>query len=236
MKRIVPAFLAACLFVASASAARAADKPAADKPTADKPAADKPAADKPAATKPGAAKSGAAAPAALDSLGLLERAVARDSSKFDNLFRLGVMYLDHDNAEKAAQVFLKAQQIKPNDVPVLVNLGVAFDALGRVEAQSYYQKALKIAPDDVIAGCRLASSLYSRANYQEAMNVLREIIAKHPDTHCAYFTLGVAFADAGIYRDAIRMWKKVVDLAPTSPEAVSARESIEVLERFIKGQ
>jgi tetratricopeptide (TPR) repeat protein len=231
VKRIVPAFLAACLFVASASAARAADKPAADKPTADKPAAAKP-----AATKPAAAKSGAAAPAALDSLGLLERAVARDSSKFDNLFRLGVMYLDHDNAEKAAQVFLKAQQIKPNDVPLLVNLGVAFDALGRVEAQTYYQSALKIAPDDVIAGCRLASSLYSRANYQEAMNVLREIIAKHPDTHCAYFTLGVAFADAGIYRDAIRMWKKVVDLAPSSPEAVSARESIEVLERFIKGQ
>ena len=44
----------------------------------------------------------------------------------------------------------------------------------------------------------------------------------------------MAFADAGIYRDAIRMWKKVVELAPGSPEAVSAQESIDVLEKFVQ--
>ena len=54
--------------------------------------------------------------------------------------------------------------------------------------------------------------------------------------HCAYFTMGVAFADAGLYRDAIRMWKKVVELAPASPEAQSAKESVDVLERFLAGQ
>ena len=49
--------------------------------------------------------------------------------------------------------------------------------------------------------------------------MLRDLIVKRPNAHCAYFTLGVAFADAGIYKDAVRMWKKVVELAPTSPEA-----------------
>jgi DUF1365 family protein len=48
--------------------------------------------------------------------------------------------------------------------------------------------------------------------------------------------MGVAFADAGIYRDAIRMWRKVVELAPDSPEAVSAKESIDVLEKFLQGK
>jgi len=43
----------------------------------------------------------------------------------------------------------------------------------------------------------------------------------------------VAFADAGIYREAIRMWRKVVEIAPDSPEAASARESIEVLQKFV---
>ena len=66
------------------------------------------------------------------------------------------------------------------------------------------------------------------------MLVLRETLAKHPKSHCSYFTLGVAFADAGIYRDAIRMWRKVVELAPTSPEATSAKESIEVLQKFVQ--
>src|ERR1051326_7571886 len=68
------------------------------------------------------------------------------------------------------------------------------------------------------------------------MDMLRDLIARQPRSHCAYFTMGVAFADAGLYRDAIRMWKKVVELAPTSAEAQSAKESIDVLERFLSGQ
>ena len=55
------------------------------------------------------------------------------------------------------------------------------------------------------------------------------MIRDKPKAFCAYFTMGVAFADAGIYREAIRMWKKVVEIAPDSPEAASARESIDVL-------
>ena len=61
-----------------------------------------------------------------------------------------------------------------------------------------------------------------------------KLIAEKPRSHCAYFTLGVAFADAGIYRDAIRMWQRVVELAPNSPEAVSAQESITVLQKFVQ--
>jgi DUF1365 family protein len=45
--------------------------------------------------------------------------------------------------------------------------------------------------------------------------------------------MGVAFADAGIYREAIRMWQKVIEIAPESSEAASAKESIEVLKKFV---
>ena len=82
-----------------------------------------------------------------------------------------------------------------------------------------------MAPADSMAACRMASSKYAQGKYDEAMDLLRDMIAKQPRAHCAYFTLGVAFADAGIYRDAIRMWRKVVEIAPDSPEAVSAKES-----------
>jgi hypothetical protein len=66
------------------------------------------------------------------------------------------------------------------------------------------------------------------------MDQLRDIIKRHPRAYCAYFTLGVAFADAGIYRDAIRTWRKVVEIAPDSPEGASARESIDVLEKYLR--
>ena len=138
---------------------------------------------------------------------------------------------------EAIQVLTKADRVQPKNVPILVNLGAAYDASGKGnDAQRYYRQALVVSPGDSIATCRLASSLYAASRYPEAMQLLRDLIDKKPRSHCAYFTMGVAFADAGIYRDAIRMWKKVVELAPESQEAVSARESIEVLEKIVQQQ
>ena len=179
----------------------------------------------------------AAQDAANDELARLERAVARDSSKVDNLYELGVLYLDQDRALDATRVLTRAVVADPKNVKALVNLGVAWDASGKpFLAQQYYEKALEIAPRDPVAKCRLASSIYAQSQYARAVDLLREVVRENPDSHCGYFTMGVAFADAGIYRDAIRMWKKVVELAPESQEAVSARESIEVLEKFVLKQ
>lgn len=175
-----------------------------------------------------------AAPAVVDSLALLERAVAKDSTDFDQLYRLGVLYMDRDRISEASRVLYKAHRLRPADVHTLVNLGVSYDAGGRpVDAQGFYDQALKLAPGDSVALCRKASSIYGQGNYAAAMDILREVVRTKPTAYCAYFTLGVAFADAGLYRDAIRMWRKVVDLAPASADAISARESIEVLEKYL---
>jgi Flp pilus assembly protein TadD len=188
-----------------------------------------------AATKPVNATT--ANPAVTDSLGMLEHAVAKDSTKFDNLYRLGIMYLQREKNAEAAQVFAKANQVKPKNVKVLVNLGVALDNLNRADAaQAQYRQAIAVSPQDSIANCRLAASVYAQGRYSDATALLREMIAKQPRWSCAYFTMGVAFADAGLYRDAIRMWKKVIELEPNSPEAQSAKESVEVLEGVLKGQ
>ena len=177
---------------------------------------------------------GSAPAAPVDSLPLIEKAVAKDSTRFDDLYRLGVMYLDRDKVDEAIKVLAKAHELRPKDHRVSVNLGVALDASGRSTlAQEHYREVLAVFPEDSVASCHLASSLYSQSKHAEAMALLQEIIKKAPRAYCAYFTLGVAFADAGIYRDAIRMWRKVVELAPTSPEAISARESIDVLEKFV---
>lgn len=191
-------------------------------------------ADKTAAAAPAAPANTAAAPAALDSLAMLEHAVARDSSNFDNLYALGLQYLDRERMQDALNVMTKANQLQPKNVKVLVNMGIAADAVGHPdEAQGYYQRALALAPADSMAACRMASSKYAQGKYDDAIGMLRDVIARQPRAYCAYFTMGVAFADAGIYRDAIRMWRKVVEIAPSSPEAISAKESIDVLEKFL---
>jgi len=244
VKRFVPVLAVLALLGAGLPAHAADVKPVKPDPESTqaeaKPAKAAKTAAKPAKTdaKPGKSDiKPAALPATTDSLGLLERAVARDSSKFDNLYRLGIMYLDREKNPEAARVFAKANQVRPKNVKVLVNLGVALDNINQpLEAQNYYRQAITVAPMDSLATCRYATSLYAQGKFSDAMQMLRDLIAKQPRSHCAYFTMGVAFADAGLYRDAIRMWKKVVELAPASAEAQSAKESIDVLERFLAGQ
>jgi len=247
VKRLLPAMLVLTLGSAVPTLVPAADAAVQAKPSTAAPATTVKPSDKPAAqpataapSTPVPAANGEIQPGSIqaipkpDSLVKLEKAVAKDSSNFNNLYRLGVAYLDHDDVSSAVKVLSKAHQIKPKDIKTLVNLGAASDAAGKsLDAQNYYRSALKIAPDDSVASCRLASSLYAQGRYDESMDLLRDVITKKPGSYCAYFTLGVAFADAGIYRDAIRMWQKVVTLAPTSPEAVSAKESIDVLEKFV---
>ena len=189
----------------------------------------------PADPKVGGPAPAAVKPVEVDSLTILEKAVARDSSNVNNLYRLGVMYMDRDRPADAVIVLGKAYEKRPKDLKLVVNLGAAQDALGHGDiAQGLYRDALAIAPGDSVAACRLSSSLYARGKHQEAMDLLRGVIQRAPGSYCAYFTLGVAFADAGIYRDAIRMWQKVVELAPDSPEGLSAQESITVLQKFVQ--
>jgi Flp pilus assembly protein TadD len=238
---VVPVFCALLAFPALVNAQTSTKSPAKPPATAPaKPPAAAPATAPAPATPAPAATAPAATPGVTDSLGILERAVSKDSTKFDNLYKLGVMYLDRDRTTEAAKVFTRALKIKPKDVRTMVNLGAAYDAAGApVAAQAYYRQALGLTPHDSVATCRLASSIYAQgssadpAKYQEAVDLLRDLIKRSPNAHCAYFTLGVAFADAGLYRDAIAMWHKVVALAPGSPEAVSAMESIEVLDKFV---
>jgi len=223
VKHLLVVLIMLCSAAANAMAAPPAEKPAAAPPAATKAAA-------PPAAAPAKAKA-----AEVDSLRLLEKAIARDSSKVDNLYRLGIMYLDRDRPAEAITVLGKAYEKQPKNLKLLVNLGAAHDAQGHGEtAQRLYREALAVAPGDSVASCRLASSLYAGGKQQEAVDLLRSVIQHSPRSHCAYFTLGVAFADAGIYRDAIRMWQKVVELAPTSPEAISAQESIAVLQKFVE--
>ena len=223
----VGAAIAAGVLLAVAVASRAADapKPAATKTTDVKKAA------------PAPTNGGKTVPAAADTLRQLQIAADKDTTSFEKNYRYGVGLLDADRALEAVHVFQRATKAKPKEVKGWVNLGAAYDAIGRgPEAREQYRMALSMSPEDEIALCRLGASLYAGGLRAPALDTLRLTLKQHPKSYCAYFTMGVAFADAQIYQEAIRCWEKVVELAPTSPEAASAKESIATLKELLKPQ
>ena len=60
----------------------------------------------------------------------------------------------------------------------------------------------------------------------------RRAIEKDPSCYSAMYNIAVAFADAGLFRDAVNWWKKVEQVAPGTEAARSARENINILDRF----
>ena len=182
-------------------------------------------------------KPAATTKAASDSLAKLEAAVKRDSTNARATYRLGIAYLDHDRPAEAARMFQLATKSKPDYVEAWVNLGAAQDANGHgADARAAYRQALTLRKGDEIAMCRLASSFYATGMRDSAMDILRQQIKANPQSSCSYFTLGVAFADAGMFRDAIKAWQQVVQYAPASPEAESAKESIKLLQEYLGPQ
>jgi len=173
--------------------------------------------------------------AATDTVRMLETAAQKDTNSYEKAYRLGVAYLDRDRPLEAAGMFTRATRLRPKEVKAWVNLGAAEDALGRgSDARVAYRKALALDATDEIALCRIGASLYAGGQKTAAMDTLRLSLKQHPNSYCTYFTLGVAFADAQIYHEAIRAWEKVIELAPNSPEAVSAKESISTLKELMK--
>ncbi len=172
--------------------------------------------------------------APVDSLVSLEAAAKKDPTNARAQYRLGVAYLDRDRPAEASQAFVAATKAKPDYLEAWVNLGAAWDAVGRAElARAAYGEALAIRADDEIALCRFASSYYAQGKKDSAMIMLRKTMAVHPKSHCSYFTLGVAFADGGMFREAIAAWGKVIEYAPGSPEAESATESVKLLKEYL---
>jgi hypothetical protein len=45
--------------------------------------------------------------------------------------------------------------------------------------------------------------------------------------------MGVAFADAGLFREAVNYWKRVASIEPDSELGKSASENVELLQRYL---
>jgi tetratricopeptide (TPR) repeat protein len=101
-------------------------------------------------------------------------------------------------------------------------LGLAYQQRARETGDpSYYTKseeslrrALKLAPDDLIATGALGSLALSRHRFREALAIGRRAQRISPTTVRTYGVIGDALVELGRYRDAFRAFDRMVELKP----------------------
>jgi len=120
-------------------------------------------------------------------------------ARADVLYRLGDLLanLRDDHAPDAAEHFRAALALQPDHGPALAGLGYLAERAGRTdEARSYYEKAAKLAPDDIRVQFLYANNLIDDPgpdSLRKARAALSRAVALRPDFGEAWARLGYTY-------------------------------------------
>ncbi|MBN1504433.1 MAG: tetratricopeptide repeat protein [Candidatus Eisenbacteria bacterium] len=167
----------------------------------------------------------------------LSAKVAGDSLNYRLHYELANALHDAELRDEAIAEYDKALAIEPSFVEALVNKGAVLNELGRIsEAISSFQKVLAVRPRDTRALCNLGNSFYALKDYDKAMKQYKLAVEADSTFAEGYYYIGIAFADAGMYREAVREWEKILAVAPGTEAARNAQDNINALKTFMAGQ
>ena len=167
------------------------------------------------------------------SISRLEKLTAADPKNYRLMFDLANEYVIVHNEDNAKIMYERAIGLNPKYVQAMVNLGSLYSDLEEHdEAIKWYEKALSIDPENCKARSNLGNVYYAMQRHPDAMFEYRRAVQQDPTCESAMYNIAVAFADAGLFREAVAWWKKVEKVAPGTEAARSARENIDILDRF----
>jgi len=109
-----------------------------------------------------------------------------------------------------------------NDNAVAHNhLGSALSDQGRLqEAEGHFAEALRIRPDFPYAEINYAMALARKENY-EGVNILTNLLKKHPNDEEAHYSLGLILQKKGEIAAAITQYHEALRLRPNDADALN---------------
>jgi Flp pilus assembly protein TadD len=128
---------------------------------------------------------------------------------------------------KAAEIELrKAMEQKPNEPRILAALGtVLLQRQKTLEAVTYLEKAVEIAPADVGIRLDLAKAEWQAGKLQAAQSNLQMVLKHHPNDSKAIMLLGMVAERSGDFAEAAKLLRSVPLALRTEPLADAALAS-----------
>jgi tetratricopeptide (TPR) repeat protein len=153
-------------------------------------------------------------------------ALRDDPSSAEALYGLGSVSLKQEKTGEARASFERALKLHasyPDTLPnAWNNLGLLVTREGRTaEAIPYFQEALRLSPDHVIALDNLGNAYRQRKQWDEARKVLERAVAVGPQDAEANYGLGMVFAQTGDSDRAYEYLQRALRFRPVYPEALN---------------
>jgi tetratricopeptide (TPR) repeat protein len=162
-----------------------------------------------------------------DQKAALEVYVERHPDDPKGHFQLGNWYYDQFNAEQALAEYKKALSLSPDDFKALVNACIVLENTQKGDdALAMYEDFIARHPKDAVALAYYGESQWSQGRKSQAVDTYRKALSIDPNCAEAHFNLGVAFAEMGILREAVREWEAVAKAGKPDDLVARAKENV----------
>jgi tetratricopeptide (TPR) repeat protein len=155
-----------------------------------------------------------------------ERALRDNPTIAEALYGLGSVYLQQQKIAEARNNFeraTKAEATYPDTLPnAWNNLGLIDTREGRTaEAIPYFQRALQLSPDHLVALNNLGNAYRQVKRWDDARKTLERAVAVDPENPEANYSLGMVFAQLNESDRAYEYLQRALKLRPGYPEALN---------------
>ena len=150
-------------------------------------------------------------------------------------FELGNIYYDELMPSDAVRNYEKALELDPDMNAARVNLAMLLAESAEPDsARSLLIEAIEVDPTDAKAYNNLGMIYYTEMDVDMAVKYFNKALAIDPGSIEAHYNLGLAFAESGLWLEAIREWRLVLEIDQESETAQRARLSLDRAEKELK--
>ncbi len=163
---------------------------------------------------------------------LYKQAIGKDGTYMDSYLHLGKVYEDIEKNNEALLIYNKALEIDPKAKDVLFSLGVLSQKMNNPRsAIDHFNRLLKFNPEDEEIYSRIIKAysdgieknpqekLYQEQR-EEVLSNFEEISKRKKYTAADYLNLGFLYEQVGGFEEAIRFYKKSLELNPRYEKAL----------------
>jgi tetratricopeptide (TPR) repeat protein/peroxiredoxin len=153
-------------------------------------------------------------------------ALRDDPTSAEALYGIGSIYLNQQKTTEARESFERALKLRASYPDTLANswnnLGLLAAREGRTgEAVGYFQEALKLSPDHLIALDNLGSAYRQQKRWDDARKTYERALEVSSNDAEAHYGLGMVFAQNDDTTRAFDSLQRALKLRPVYPEALN---------------
>ncbi len=123
-----------------------------------------------------------------------QNAAKLDPKDFRWVYFLGKVAADRDKFNDAIYHFNKAKVLRPDYLPIEINLGNAYLEINLpFAAKENFENALKISPDNPAALYGLGQIAYTEGKFQAAVTLFEKVLSLLPEANRVEYSLALAY-------------------------------------------